>query len=119
MLFNFGKKDSAINIVIVTGSCCIPGMAILDEEAIRIVKRAVSEINAQANIKLLPVSKAMLGGVPKDVYDKVLGEYRDSGRIGLPAIIINGKLASYGASDYESVKNELARLNIIEEKEID
>ena len=92
-------------------------MAVLDEEAIKIVKRAVSEIGTQAKIKLLPVSKAMFGGVPKDIYDKVMGEYKDSGRIGLPAIIINGKLASYGAPDYESVKNELVRLNNIEEKE--
>lgn len=115
MFLNFGKKESTINIVIVTGSCCIPGMAALDEEAIKTVQRAVAETGVQTNIKLLPVTKAMFGGVPKDVYNKVMGEYKSSGRIGLPAILINGKLVTYGAIDFESVNNEISRLKSINE----
>lgn len=115
MLFNFGKNGSKVNIVIVTGSCCIPGMAALDEEAIKTVERAVAETGVQTNIKLLAVTKAMFGGVPKDIYNKLMGEYKSSGRIGLPAILINGKLITYGAIDYERVKNELSKLNSIKE----
>ena len=107
---NVVLNESKVNIVIVTGSCCIPGMAALDEEAIKTVERAVAEIGVQTNIKLLPVTKAMFGGVPKDLYNKMMGEHKSSGRIGLPAIIINGKLASYGAPDYENVINVLSNI---------
>lgn len=109
MFFKTGKKDTTKNIVIITGSCCMPGMAALDEEAGRLVNQASSETDVPVRIKLLPVSKAMFGGVPKDVYGKLMGEYNSTGRIGLPAVLIDGKLATYGVVDYESIKSQLLK----------
>lgn len=116
MFFQTGKKDTAKNIVIITGSCCIPGMVKLDEEAGQLVNQAVAETGVAVRIKLLPVSKAILGGLPKDVYNKLIGGYNSTGRIGLPAVLIDGKLVTYGVVDYESIKTQLQEKYISEIK---
>ena len=72
----FAKKTSQINIVIITGSCCFPGMAALDEAAGRMIAQAALETGVQPKVRLLPVSKAVFGGVPKEVHDKLMGEYQ-------------------------------------------
>lgn len=108
MLLSKTQRQEKVNVLIITGSCCLPGMAALDEEAKKLVVKAANETNTEIELKVLPVSKAMFGGVPRDIAQKLVGEFNASGKIGLPAIIVNGKLASYSVIDYEAVKNAIS-----------
>lgn len=109
------KNNSHVGIVIVTGSCCIPGMAAFDEQARRVVEQAVSETGVEAKVKVIPASKAMFGSVPKDIITGLMSQYNQSGRVGLPAVLVNGKAISYGVPDIETVKSAL--LQTVESKE--
>lgn len=107
MQLGFRKKDAGIGIVIVTGSCCIPGMVPLDEEARRAVEQAVSETGVSAQVKAVPASNAMFGAVPVRVMTEIMSEMNQTGRMPLPAILINGEIASYGVPDVEQIKSAL------------
>ncbi len=104
MRLSFRRKDSPVGIVIITGSCCLPGMAALDEQARRVVEQAVSETGVAAQVRMMPATTAYLGGAPKEVTAKLVSDFNQSGQIGVPAILVNGKAVSYGASRIEEVK---------------
>lgn len=110
MLFNFRRNDSQVGIVIISGSCCFPGMAAFDEQARRVVEQAVSETGVVAKVKVVPASSAMFGGVSKDILNKLMSDYNLTGKVGLPAILINGKAISYGVPEVEKVKSELIQV---------
>ncbi|NJD03596.1 MAG: hypothetical protein FIA99_13620 [Ruminiclostridium sp.] len=111
MLFNFRRNDSQVGIVIISGNCCIPGMAVFDEQARRIVEQAVSETGVAAQVKVVPVSKAMFGGlISGEVRNKLMSDYNQSGKIGLPAVLINGKIFSNGVPEIEKLKTELVQI---------
>lgn len=121
MLFNFGKSDSRLGIVIVNGSCCFPNMAVFDEQARRIVEQAISETGVVAKVKVISASSAMFGGVSKDIVSKLVSDYNQTGKVGLPAILINGQAVSLGVPELEKVKSAIITAagsqNIKEESE--
>ncbi len=106
MQFSFHKKDTGIGVIIISGSCCIPGMAPFDEQARRVVEQALSETDVKAQIKLIPASTAYFGGVPKEVMNKIIA-FSQSGRMPLPAVLINGNVVSYGVPKVEDIKTAL------------
>lgn len=99
-------KKNKTGIVIVSGSCCIPGMAALDKKAREIVDKAVSETGIAAQIEVVPVTAA-LGLLPKGTMLKLMGDFNSSGRVGLPAVLINGKAVSLGVPKIEEIKSAL------------
>ncbi len=107
MKLDFGRNETPVGIVIITGSCCIPGMAPLDEQAHRIVEQAISKTGVAAQVKLLPATTAYMGGAPKDVIAQLIGKYNQSGQIGLPAILINGKAISFGVPEIGQIEAAL------------
>jgi hypothetical protein len=95
------------NVIIISGSCCIPGMAIFDEQAKHVVEQAISEMDAKAQVKVIPASTAYFGSVPKEVMTKLIAEFNQSGRMPLPAVLINGSIVSYGVPQIEDIKTAL------------
>ncbi len=116
MRLSFRKKESEAGIIIISGSCCIPGMAPFDEQAKRVVEQAVSETDVKVQIKMIPASTAYFGAIPKEVMTKIITEFNQSGRMPLPAVLINGKVVSYGVPKVEDVKTAL--LQTLDTKEI-
>ncbi|KAF0111764.1 MAG: hypothetical protein FD147_566 [Chloroflexi bacterium] len=117
MKLGFMSKEKPVGIVIITGSCCIPGMAPLDERTHQVVEQAISNTGVNAQVKTLPVTTAYIGGAPKDVIAQLVGKYNQSGQIGLPAILINGKTVSFGVPEIEQIETALLQaVNITKEK---
>ncbi len=106
MQLSFRKKDSQAGVIIISGSCCIPGMAPFDEQAKRVVEQAASEAEVRAQVKVIPASTAYFGGVPKEVMNKIIA-FSQSGKMPLPAILINGEVVSYGVPKVEDIKTAL------------
>jgi len=109
MELDFRRKETPLGIVIITGSCCIPGMAPLEERARRVVEQAISETGVAAQVRLMPATTAYMGGAPKEVIAQLVGRYNQSGQIGLPVILVNGKAVSFGLPEVEQIKTALFR----------
>ncbi len=116
MRLSFRKNNSEAGVIIISGSCCIPGMAPFDEQAKRVVEQAVSEMGIKAQVKVIPASTAFFGTVPKEIMAKIITEFNQSGRMPLPAVLINGKIVSYGVPQVEDIKKAL--LETMDTKEI-
>ncbi len=102
------RQDSepGVSIVIISASCCMPGMAPLDEQARRIVQQAVSETGVEAQVKIMPATIAFSGGVPRQIMAELINLFQ-SGRLPVPAVLINGKPVSYGMTELEKFKSAL------------
>lgn len=108
MPFNCLRKDAKpdVSVVIISAACCMPGMAPLDEQARRIVERAISETGVEAQIKIMPATTAFFGGVPRQIMAQIVN-LSQSGRLPVPAVLINGKPVSYGMPELENLKSAL------------
>ena len=102
-------EAAGVGAVIITGSCCIPGMRPFDDEAHRIVQEAIAGSGVSAQVRELPASSAMFGGVPKTVMAELMRMLNEGGQIGLPAVLVNGEVVSYGVPNVETVTAALLR----------
>ena len=102
----FHRNDHRVGIVIISAACCMPGMAPLDEQARRIVEQAISETGVEAQVKIMPATTAFFGGVPRQIMAELVN-LSQSGRLGVPAVLINGKAISYGVPEIEVIKAAL------------
>lgn len=103
-----GKKE--LKIVILSAACCTPGMEVFDREACKRVEKAISETKIAAKIEIVSAAKAYFSfGALKSVLNKAMSDYSESGAIKFPAILINGKVVSYGVPDVETVKSALVQ----------
>lgn len=100
-------KDQGIGVVVVTGACCIPGMAPFDAEAERIIKLAATETGIVIQFKAVPVLFAMQGGLGEDIVQEGFSRLQQTDRIPLPAVMINGKVIEYGVPTLDNVKSAL------------
>ena len=100
-------QGPGIGVLIITGSCCIPGMRPFDQQARRVVEEALAQSGVSAQVKELPASNALFGGVPKTVLAELMGMLNEGGRIGLPAVLVNGEVVSYGVPSIETVSAAL------------
>ncbi len=100
-------KKQGIGVVVVTGACCIPGMAPFDAEAERIVKQAATETGVEIQFKAVPVLLAIQGGLGKNVLQEGLTRFQESDKLPLPAVLINGKIIKYGVPNLDLVKSAL------------
>lgn len=109
MRFNILHKSpgTALNVLIITGSCCIPGFATFDEQARQAVAQAITETGVDAQVKEMPASSAMYGAVPPGLIAKWF-QNANSGQMPLPAVLVNGNVASTGIpANIESIKTAL------------
>ncbi len=109
------KRKIMLNIVILSAACCIPGMAAFDNQARKIIDKAISETGIPAKITLVPATSAMFG----DAYRKIIYnmmEMNNQGKTVVPAILINGQVVSYGVPEPEYMKNTLIKFTEIKYK---
>ena len=122
MPFNLFRKDPKAHsvVMIITGSCCIPGFAPLDEQARQAVKQAIAETGTDVQVREIPASSAMYGAVPRSLIAQWF-QSANSGQMPLPAVLVNGNVASTGIpANIEAIKSALLPIveaQIIEEKE--
>lgn len=117
MTIELQQSNAKIGVVIITGSCCIPGMAPLEERARQVVEQAIAKTGMAALVKTMPATTAYMGGAPKEVIAQLVGQFNQSGQIGLPVILINGKAVSYGVPEVEQIETALLQAaNITQEK---
>ncbi len=82
-------------------------MTPFDEQAKHVVEQAVSETGIKAQVKIIPASTAYFGAVPKEIMAKIIAEFNRSGRMPVPAVLINGEIVSYGVPEVGDVKTAL------------
>jgi len=109
-----------LNVLIITGSCCIPGFAPFDEQARQAVKQAIAETGTDAQVREISASSAIYGAVPRSLIAQWF-QSANSGQMPLPAVLVNGNVASTGIpANIEAIKSALLPIveaQIIEEKE--
>ena len=99
----------AVNAVILSGACCNPGLAGLDEKIQARIKEIANKKQLQVNISVVPISAAAFGGLGLgEKTDKAVRELvGGKGMSVLPVVIFDGAIAFYGG---------LASAGLIEEK---
>lgn len=107
MLRGIRQKRSKVKVIIISGSCCIPGMAPFDEAAERVVKQVVGDLRIEADVRVVPASNAMFGALPKKVMNRLIKE-ANTGKMPVPAVLVNGEIVSYGVPAPEALKEALA-----------
>lgn len=98
-----------MNFLIVSASCCYPGMAVFDEQAKKVIEQAASEVGVKAEVKIVPGSTVVYGGViPKPVLNKLMSRFsrNETG----PAVLLNGEIIFYGVPKLEEMKTVLKQL---------
>ncbi len=108
MPLNFLRKESnqSLNIVILSAACCAPGMIPLDEQARRIIDQTLLETGVQAQVHVVPATKAFFGAVPRSVMAELINRAQ-AGELPAPAVLINGKAVAYGMAEIQNFKSAL------------
>jgi len=99
-----------VNVVILSGSCCNPSLACIDEKIQARIKELANNCQLQINISVVTISAAAFGGVvgvSKDVDASLRSLIADKGMSVLPVVLFDGNIAFYGG---------LASAALIEEK---
>ena len=99
-----------ILILLVIGSCCMPWMAMPDQQAQQVIQQALAETGISALVKLLPVSRALQGGISPEILKGMDLQAQRANLGRLPALFINGKLIGFGVPELEALKTELLAL---------
>ena len=89
----------AVNVVILSGACCNPTLAGVDEKIQARVKEVATESEMQVNISIVTISAAAFGGivgVTKEVDAFIRRLIADKGMSVLPVVIFDGNIAFYG-----------------------
>jgi hypothetical protein len=94
-------------ILLISGTCCFPQMAVLDQQAQQIVHQAVEETGISAQVRTVTASSAVSGGIPLEILQST-GLARDVSNImRMPAILIDNRLISFGVPKLDVIKNAL------------
>lgn len=95
-----------MDVIIISAACCVPGMGAFDEQARRVIDQAISETGVEAKVTLVPATTAMVA------FNKVIRELmamHGQGKLGAPAVLVNGEVVSYGVPQVEDMKAALRR----------
>jgi len=101
---------NTVNIIILSGSCCNPSLASVDDKIQTRINELAKNGKIQVNISVVTISAAAFGGVvgvSKDVDTTIRGLIADKGMSVLPVVLFDGDIAFYGG---------LASATLIEEK---
>ena len=98
-----------VNVIILSGTCCNPQLAGLDEKIQARIKVLADEKKLQINISIISISSAAMGGLGlgKEIEKSVKDLIQSKGMSVLPVVIFGDAIAFYGG---------LASEEIIEEK---
>jgi hypothetical protein len=94
-------------VIMVSGTCCVPQLAVVDQQAQQIIQQAMAETGIQAQVKTLKVSSALNGGIPMEII-KSMGVGIDVANImRLPAVFIDNHFISFGVPNLDAIKDGL------------
>lgn len=96
-------------IIMLSAACCMPGMAGFDAQAEKIVRQAITETGIDARFETVPATKAFFSGPLRKIINELM-TMTNQGKIGVPAIIINGEVVSFGVPNLETMKETLNKL---------
>lgn len=96
-------------IILLSAACCMPGMAGFDAQAEKIVRQAIIETGADVRFETVPATKAFFSGRLRKIINELM-VMANQGKMGVPAIIINGEVVSYGVPTLETMKETLNKL---------
>ena len=99
-----------VNVVILSGSCCNPTLANVDEKIQVRIKELAEKREWSVNTAVVTISAAAVGGVvgvSKEVDQSIRHLIADKGMSVLPVVLFNGNIAFYGG---------LASATLIDEK---
>jgi hypothetical protein len=89
-------------------------MAVLDQQARKIIQQAQDETGIPAITKVVLISSALQGGIPHEILSVLAFSQPANTPLALPeilsrlpAVFINGKPLSYGVPDLDTVKSRL------------
>lgn len=117
-MFSFRRKsDDRPVILIISGACCMPGMAPFDVQAKKMIEQAMVETGVNAELKVVPATNAMFGGIPRKIMTELFTMFNQSSKVGLPAVLINGEVTSYGVPKIEELKAALNKFAANKPKE--
>jgi len=88
-----------VNAIILSGTCCNPSLASVDEKIQTRIKEVAEKGEMQVNISVVTISAAAFGGivgVSKDVDAIIRGLIADKGMSVLPVVLFDGSIAFYG-----------------------
>jgi hypothetical protein len=101
------NSTSEVVILIVSGNCCVPQLAVLDQQAQQIIHQALEETGITAQVRIVTISSALSGGIPSEIL-KSIGLAIDASNImRLPAVLINNRFISFGVPQLDVIKNAL------------
>jgi hypothetical protein len=101
------KTPSEPIILLISGTCCFPQMAGLDQQAKKVINQALEETGIKAQVRTVTASSAVQGGIPLEIL-KTSGLAADVSNImRLPAVLINNRLISFGIPKLDEIKNAL------------
>lgn len=106
-------SPSEVVILLISGSCCFPGMATLDQQAQQIIHQALAETHLTAQVRTMPIRSVVQGGMPTEVLNELKGSLQPTNLMRLPALLINGKLISLGIPELDQVKLALTQSEAI------
>lgn len=103
---NLKKEEKKITVVMLSAACCMPGMAGFDTQAEKVIRQAMTETGVEARFETVPATKAFFSGSLRKVINELM-VMTNQGKIGTPAILINGEVISYGVPTLEVMKEAL------------
>lgn len=96
-------------ILLVSGTCCFPQLAVFDQQARQIIDQALKETGTPAQVRILTASSAVRGGIPFEILQST-GLVSDVSNIArLPAVLINNRLISFGIPKLDAIKDALSK----------
>ena len=98
-----------VNVVILSGTCCNPQLAGMDEKIQARLKELANKNKLQVNISVISLASAAMGGLGlgKEAGEAIQNLLNSKGMSVLPVVLFNGAIAFYGG---------LASSQLIEEK---
>jgi hypothetical protein len=107
---NEPSANADIVILLISGSCCMPWLAVRDKQAQQVIQQALADTGIAAVVKIVPVSSALQGGIPPEILNGMDLQAQRANLTRLPALFINGKLIGFGVPEFDQVKSILLSL---------
>ena len=100
-------ESSEVIILLISGTCCVPQLTVLDQQAQQIIQQALKETGITTQVRTLTISSALQGGIPAEILKQLQASLQPANLMRLPALFINGKLISLGVPGLNQVKSAL------------
>jgi hypothetical protein len=102
-----GESTGNLSLVLISGTCCFPGMAAFDEQAQHIIEQAIAQTKIPVSVQTIPISAAYYGTVPQPIVAQIMEQANQSARLPFPTILLNGTPISFGVPTLEEMISTL------------